>query len=140
MLPTSDIALEFRNPHVLRAERPVHEHCERELAAIGGRGMFTTTGGEANLRHTIRRGGMVSVEAVRDQGSAAPSQDRLESYIARHTNLREDFILIARQDAEGDVAIITVRDIAGGGSKDTATSNGSLPHRGQPTDTASTLG
>jgi hypothetical protein len=51
----------------------------------------------------------------------------LESYIARHTNLHEDFILIARQDAEGDVAIITVRDIASGGSKETATSDGPLP-------------
>jgi hypothetical protein len=89
--------------------------------------MFTTTGSEANLCHTKGEGGMVSVEGVRDQGSTARSQDRLESYIARHTHLHEDFILIARQDVEGDVAIITVRDIASGGSKETATSDGPLP-------------
>jgi hypothetical protein len=70
---------------------------------------------------------MVSVEDVRDQGSSARSQDRLESYIARHTNLREDFILIARQDAAGDVTIITVRDIADGGSEETTTSDASSP-------------
>lgn len=44
---------------------------------------------------------MVSVEGMRERGSTARSQDRLESYIARHTDLHEDFILIARQDAEG---------------------------------------
>ena len=127
-------------PTVLRAEHPEQSIAELELAAIGGRGMFTTTGSEANLCHTKGEGGMVSVEGVRDQGSTARSQDRLESYIARHANLHEDFILIARQDAEGDVAIITVRDLASGGSTETTTSDGSLPHGGQPTDTARTLG
>ena len=71
---------------------------------------------------------MVSVAGVREQGSTARSQDRLESYIARHANLHEDFILIARQDAEGDVAIITVRDIASGDSEEPTPSDGSQPH------------
>jgi hypothetical protein len=89
--------------------------------------MFTTTGMRQTFAIPKERAEMVSAEGVKEQGSTARSQDRLESYIARHTNLHEDFILIARQDTEGDVAIITVRDIASGGSKQTTTSDGSLP-------------
>ena len=70
---------------------------------------------------------MVAVEGVRDRSSSARSQDRLETYIARHSNLRDDFILIARQDAEGDVTIITVRDVASGSAEPT-TSDEPLPH------------
>jgi hypothetical protein len=63
---------------------------------------------------------MVSEEGLRDRSSAlARSKDGLASYIARHPNLPEDFILIARQDSAGDVLVITVGDIASDGSKGT---------------------
>jgi hypothetical protein len=39
------------------------------------------------------------------------------SYVARHPNLRRDFILIARQDATGDLVVTTVADIRRGGPK-----------------------
>jgi hypothetical protein len=70
---------------------------------------------------------MVSEEGLRKGASAvARSQDELASYIARHPNLPEDFILVARQDGAEDVRIITVGDIVGDGSKGT-TSDRSEP-------------
>jgi hypothetical protein len=52
-------------------------------------------------------------EGLRHEVSAERSQDGLAGYLARHPSLREDFILIARQDGAGDVVVITVGDIAG---------------------------
>ncbi len=71
---------------------------------------------------------MILDEGLRER-AAAHSQDGLASYIARHPNLRKDFILIARHDGSGDVVFITVGDIASDGSKGTTTSDPSLRHR-----------
>jgi hypothetical protein len=68
---------------------------------------------------------MVSTEGLRNRGPAGRSQDGLASYLARHPNLREDFILLARQDGAGDVVVITVGDIASVDSRG-PTSDGSL--------------
>jgi hypothetical protein len=71
---------------------------------------------------------MVSDERLRNERSAIRSQDRLASYIGRHPNLREDFILITRQHVAGAVTVITVGDIVGDGSNGTTTSDVSLRH------------
>jgi hypothetical protein len=38
--------------------------------------------------------------------------DELSRYVERHPDLRDDFILVARQDDAGDLVIVTVADIA----------------------------
>jgi hypothetical protein len=55
---------------------------------------------------------MISEQGLRNRDSAERSRDGLGSYLARYPNLREDFILIARQNEAGDVVVITVGDIA----------------------------
>jgi hypothetical protein len=42
-------------------------------------------------------------------------RDELASYVERHPRLREGFILVARQNVDGDLVVITVGDFAAHG-------------------------
>jgi hypothetical protein len=73
---------------------------------------------------------MVSEKGLRNRGFAVTrSQDVLARYVARHPNLRDDFILVARQARGDDVVVITVADIAGEGSKGTPSDVRLLPKK-----------
>jgi hypothetical protein len=47
-----------------------------------------------------------------DRGITRELSDELSRYVERHPDLRDDFILVARQDDAGDLVIVTVADIA----------------------------
>ena len=61
----------------------------------------------------------MAAQASKEDGGeriASDLSDVLSRYVERHPGLRDDFILVAREDEAGDLVIVTVGDVADGGA------------------------